>query len=122
MQIGQEVESSFARATEHHWLRQEDAIAIDPETRFQSRCFDFGFVPCGSKKSQPLLVDKLKPCTDDLRHRFNSTKDLGGGILILEHDRCGTVMGRDLAHDGKFVDGVLLQGVRLEAKQSCKCE
>jgi len=32
-QVGQEVESSFARAAKHHWLGQEDAIAVDPETR-----------------------------------------------------------------------------------------
>src|SRR6266851_6721658 len=121
MQIGQEVESSFARATKHHWLRQKDAIAVDPETRFQSRCFDFGLIPCDSKTSQRLLVHKLKPSTDNLRHCSKSTKDLGGGILILEHDRCGTVVGRDLAHDGELVGGVLFQGVGLEAEQSRKC-
>ena len=79
-------------------------------------------VPCGPEKSQALLVHELKARAHNLRHRFQSTKDLGSGILVLKHDGCGTIVGRDFADHCEFVRGVLLQGIRLKTEQRRKCE
>jgi hypothetical protein len=45
MQIRDEVERSFPFPIEHDRLCEENSIAVDSEARFQSRCFDFLFIP-----------------------------------------------------------------------------
>ena len=50
-----------------------------------------------------MLVHKLKPSADNLRHRFKPTEDLSSSILVLEHNGRGTIMSGDFTNNGKFV-------------------
>src|SRR5205823_13885361 len=76
-QIGDEVERSFPFPIEHDRLCEENSITVDSEARFQSRCFDFQFIPQSTKISQALLVCALEARADNLGHCLQSSKDLG---------------------------------------------
>ena len=116
MQICQEVKRSFPSAIEHDGLREENSIAVDAKAGLQARRFDFHLISHRSEKGQPLLVHQLKSCTDDLRHRLKSAKDLAGGFLILEHDGRSAIVRRDFTDDGELVRGLLSKRIGLEAE------